>query len=180
MEVRNLETFIIGSNNPTKIRALKNALSSLQIEGNVLKENAPSGVKAQPIGDEETAKGAINRAKNALILNNGTIGIGLEGGVVMMNETIYLCNWGALVTKNGEEFSASGAKIPLPIEFKDQLLAGKELGDLMDQYCSKEGIRKKEGAIGIFTDGAMNRAAMFEHVVKLLLGQWQYVMKNKK
>ena len=60
MEVRILETFIIGSNNPAKIRALETALSSLQIEGNVSSVNAPSGVKEQPIGDEETAK--IGRA----------------------------------------------------------------------------------------------------------------------
>ena len=69
---------------------------------------------------------------------------------------LYICNWGALVTNNGEIFTATGAGIPLPKEIAEQLLAGAELGPVMDVYTNRKGIRHDEGAIGVFTNGLIN------------------------
>ena len=55
---------IIGSNNPAKVAAVKNAFHYQQTE--FLSLDIPSGVSEQPFSDEETIKGAINRAVGAL------------------------------------------------------------------------------------------------------------------
>lgn len=159
---------IIGSKNPTKIKAVQDIFYNEE----VISLDVPSNVSVQPFSDDETMEGAINRAKQCA--SDKAIGIGLEGGVMYVQDQLFLCNWGALVTPNKEVYTASGARIPLPDEIDVQLKAGFELGDLMDIYAKKKGVRHKEGAIGIFTNEKVSRHEMFAHVVKLLRGQWEY------
>ncbi|WP_100013297.1 DUF84 family protein [Lentibacillus sediminis] len=161
---------IIGSKNPTKI----NAVQEVFPEAEVTSLEVSSDVSPQPFSDEETRIGAINRAQKCAGSQQDTVGIGLEGGVMELDRVFYLCNWGALVAPDSKVFTASGAKIVLPEEFAAPLKNGVELGDLMDPYANKEGVRSKEGAIGIFTNGRISRQEMFSHVVSLLRGQWEY------
>lgn len=162
---------IIGSTNPTKIKAVQEVFPLHSVSS----KHVPSNVSPQPYSDEETRKGAINRALQCSKSNSeDTIGIGLEGGVMYMDNQLYLCNWGALVTQDSTVYTSSGARIILPEEFSEPLKNGMELGDIVDRYAKKEGVRKKEGAIGIFTDELISRQEMFAHVVKLLRGQWEY------
>lgn len=160
----------VGSQNPTKIDSVKQVFS----EDEVIGKDVESKVAAQPFSDEETLEGAINRARECASMNKGSLGIGLEGGVMEIDDDLYLCNWGALVDSKENVFTASGARIPLPDEIKEDLEKGKELGDVMDDYANKNDVSKNEGAIGIFTYGAIKREEMFTHVVKLLKGQWEY------
>ena len=68
-------------------------------------------------------------------------------------------------------FTAGGAQIPLPKEIAEELIAGKELGPVVDAYFKASGIRQKEGAIGMFTANAVNRDELFEHILQLLIGK---------
>lgn len=168
----------VGSKNPAKYEAVIQALDELEISYKWEGFDVDSGVSAQPISDQETIQGAIQRAKQALRKSGGDFAIGLEGGIVVGDSPqIMVCNWGALVDGTGKEFIAGGARIALPDYFKEAVLSGKELGDLMDEYCQSKDIRKHEGALGIFTNGAVTRLEMFKHVSKLLIGQWQYTQK---
>lgn len=161
---------VIGSKNPAKIKAVQSVFE----EEKVTSVNVKSAVSDQPFSDEETKRGAINRAKACANSAANTIGIGLEGGVMQMEDALYLCNWGALVTQDEEVFTASGARIILPKIIAEELTCGVELGDVMDEFTQQTGIRNKEGAIGIFTNQLMSRKGMFTHIVTLLKGQWEY------
>jgi inosine/xanthosine triphosphatase len=163
---------IIGTKNPAKINAVQTAFDGYQAE--FVTMNVASGVSEQPFSDEETINGAVNRALNALHEGEGDMGIGLEGGVQKHGNGLYLCNWGALAVKGKEPFVAGGARIPLPKEIANRLIAGEELGPVMDEYTHKENIRKQEGAVGVFSNGRVDRAEMFSHVMKLLIGQYEY------
>ncbi|WP_284036175.1 DUF84 family protein [Neobacillus sp. 114] len=168
---------IIGSKNPTKITAVKNSFQHMEAE--FISLDVHSGVSEQPFSDEETIKGAINRAKGALEQGNGDIGIGLEGGVHETNHGLLLCNWGALATLDMEPIVAGGARFLLPEEVAVRLRAGEELGPVMEDYAKKKNVSKQEGAVGVFTNGMVNRAEMFTHVMKLLVGQFTYQQKLK-
>lgn len=159
----------IGSLNPTKVGAVKSVFKEYSVDG----LNVPSNVSKQPMTDDETMQGAINRANNARIEGNSELGIGLEGGVIIENDRLFLCNWGALVDEN-QTILASGAKILLPREFIYDLQNGTELSVLMERYTNEKDIRSKEGAVGIFTNGRITRTQIFEHVCELLLGQYEY------
>ncbi|ASN04956.1 DUF84 family protein [Virgibacillus necropolis] len=161
---------IIGSMNKTKIEAVKEVFPTDQ----VLSYSAESSVSAQPFSDEETRTGAINRAKDCIAMNPDAVGIGLEGGVMDVDGQLFLCNWGAMIDLKQHVHTASGARILLPKEISEPLRDGIELGDVMDSYAKKQGVRHNEGAIGIFTNSLVSRKDMFLHVVTLLRGQWEY------
>ena len=163
----------VGSLNPAKVNAVRDIFSSYE----VLSMKAVSGVPEQPFSDEETIKGAISRAADCLEKSDADLAIGLEGGVSESSYGLFVCNWGALVTRDGEQFLAGGARILLPEEVADQLRNGHELGPVMDAFTRKKDIRKKEGAIGVFTNEHVTRAGMFKHIASMLAGQLEYARR---
>jgi inosine/xanthosine triphosphatase len=158
---------IVGSLNNVKVRAIKSCF----ISDDVIGMDAKSLVSAQPIGDEETMLGAINRAKEAK--KQGDIGIGLEGGVVNTPYGMFVISYGALVDSNDCLYIAGGTRVPLPLEVEEGLLKGLELGEVMDQYAKKANVKHDEGAVGILTNNRVKRQAIFEHIGQLLLGQME-------
>ncbi|WP_098439302.1 DUF84 family protein [Bacillus sp. es.034] len=173
----NLLKIAIGTTNPAKVQAIQKAFEEQYKEVQFQYLKTHSHVSEQPMTDQETIEGALNRAKNVLKATDSDAGIGLEGGVSESLYGMFVCNWGALVDRQGNEIIGGGARISLPNEISRELKAGKELGPLMDKYTQRTGIRKKEGAVGIFTNGLVTRETMFLHVVQLLVGQWQYRTK---
>lgn len=161
---------IVGSKNPTKVQAVYDIFKTDEIDS----YDVPSHVSSQPFSDEETMQGAINRATECLKIDENAIGIGLEGGLMKLENELYLCNWGALVTPDYCTYTAGGARIRLPKEISDHLHENIELGEIMDEYAKKKGVSKHEGAIGILTKNHMLRKEMFVHIVQLLRGQWKY------
>ncbi|WP_370621813.1 DUF84 family protein [Bacillus sp. JCM 19034] len=89
-----------------------------------------------------------------------------------------ICNWGVLIHEDGREWVAGGARILLPDTIAQELRSGKELGDVMAEYVGDTDIRSKQGAVGVFSHGLVNRKEMFSHIVKLLYGQYQYSEKH--
>ncbi|WP_349408196.1 DUF84 family protein [Pseudalkalibacillus sp. SCS-8] len=161
----------VGSKNPAKVQAVHTIVESLgwKVDG----IDVPSNVSEQPFSVVETRQGAKNRAR-ACVEKGYEVGIGLEGGVEESPEGLFLCNWGALVTETGQVYYASGAGILLPERISKEVRDGIELGDVMASFTDQTDIRKKDGAVGIFTAGYVTRSEMFSHIVKLLIGQYQY------
>lgn len=170
----------IGTKNQAKVQAVEIVCASYLETFNIFPLSVPSNVSAQPIGDEETLLGAMNRASLALNESQADLSFGLEGGVKELNGQLFVCNWGVLHTKDGQQFIAGGAQIPLPEEVAAAIRKGQELGPVMDAYTKQVGIRHKEGAVGVFTKGLINRGDMFEHIVKLLIGQYFYSNQAQK
>ncbi|WNB93105.1 DUF84 family protein [Bacillus sp. NEB1478] len=167
----------IGSKNPAKINAAHPFLEYFK-NAELVSYNAASLVSEQPFSDEETKLGAINRAQDCVV-QGAAIGLGFEGGVMEMEDGIYLSNWGAAADKEGNVFTAAGARILLPVPIADGLRKGIVLGELMSKWTNDPEIRKKDGAIGVFTSGMLSRKEMFLHISTMLLGQYM-LMKNDK
>lgn len=163
----------IGTKNSAKTSAVKR-LCDIHFQDAIISEyKAHSLVSEQPLSDEETLLGAKNRATHVLELSDVQLAIGLEGGVNEVNGQMYICNWGALALRDGTFFIAGGARIPLPEEVAKSIREGLELGPVMDAYTNRTGISHSEGAIGVFTNGLLNRQEMFEHILILLIGQYK-------
>jgi inosine/xanthosine triphosphatase len=157
---------VVGSQNPVKVNAIQVIFKTYEVTA----KDVPSGVSLQPFSDEETMQGAITRAFYAK--RYGEIGIGLEGGVCETPFGLQVINYGALVDESKRVYLAGGTRVPLPLEVSTKLKQGIELGDVMDQYSHKMGVRHDEGAVGIFTNNLVKRQEIFEHIAKLLLGQY--------
>ncbi|MFC4409750.1 DUF84 family protein [Chungangia koreensis] len=163
----------IGSKNKAKTEAVISVVQQF-IDAEFELRAVPSGVSDQPLSDKETRTGAINRALNAIKESGADAAFGLEGGVSEIDGELFVCNWGAMALANGEIYTAAGAQILLPEEVAAEVRNGRELGPVMDDYTNRKDIRSHDGAVGVFTNGLINRKTMFEHVILLVVGQYLY------
>lgn len=160
-------TLAVGTKNPAKVHAVKDVLIKEPIL--ISSIPSPSGVWDQPLSSEETRKGALNRAESARQAEDADLGIGLEGGVMRVEGIYYLCNWGVLVTRDGRIYPASGLSLPLPKTFNDSLESGIELSHIIGIQ-----IGKKDGAIGLLTNGRVTRKQMFAQLVESCYGMYKF------
>ncbi|RLG16926.1 inosine/xanthosine triphosphatase [Nanoarchaeota archaeon] len=152
---------IVGSGNPVKIKAVKDAFSKVFEDVEVVGKKVESGVSPQPIG-EETFEGARNRALRLKEKEKGDFFVGIEGGIINLFSKWFNFAAVCIVDKRGRMGYGASPLFPLPELVIKQLLEGKELGDVMDEIEGKKGVKYGEGAIGFFTRGAMNRKELME------------------
>lgn len=176
----------VGSHNPVKINAVVGAASETWPDVVVEGFDVPSGVAEQPIGDQETKNGAINRAKDTLLAGlakfetNGftfapdaVLGVGLEGGVFDDNEgQMWSTVWAVVVDKLGFMEFANGARFKVPDVVAKIIRAGGEMGPAISEVVGEAEIRKKQGMIGITTKGFVDRTEEYQGIAKLALGLW--------
>ncbi|WP_206830456.1 DUF84 family protein [Alicyclobacillus fructus] len=151
----------LGSRNRAKRLAVERALSAFGISYDIESVEVPSGVRAQPLSDLETRQGAIERARRARLHTGAHLGIGLEGGVEETEHGMLLVNWAAVTHGDGEIAIGGGLRMMLPDEIAEGIRAGRELGDVMDAWAGRTGLRHGDGAIGVLTGGRITRADMF-------------------
>ncbi len=163
----------VGSTNPVKLAAARSVLRLLYDNAiEVLAVPVDSGVPAQPWGDAETRRGAINRALAAQATTAATWGLGLEGGVLEISEgaqgiSLFTSAWCAVINEQGVLGIAGGANLLLPPSVSQALRDGRELGVAIDELIGQEGTHQRGGAIGALTLGRSSRQVAFEHVLTL-------------
>lgn len=157
---------MVGSTNPVKVKAAENVFRQWRLHAEIVGIDVPSGVSEQPMSDDETIRGAVNRAKEVLASNpEAEYGVGIEGGVTETPYGLYLCNWGAVAQRDGLIGVGGGARFLLPDSVKERIYRGEELGLVIDDLMKKQGTSRKEGAVGFFSRGILNRREMLEQVV---------------
>jgi len=161
----------VGSTNPVKIRAVKEALwerfDELVVEG----VEVESGVSDQPMSDDETKKGAIERAKRALEKKRADFGVGLEGGVFKEDGELWNTVWCVALDKEGRRVVVNGEKFVLPKKLAEEILGGGEMGLVMNKLTGRENVKHQEGMLGVVTDGLVPRIEAYKHLVRLAVGQ---------
>jgi inosine/xanthosine triphosphatase len=125
-----------------------------------------------PMNDSESIAGARGRAKTALAATDADLALGLEGGVHEIDQVLYLTGWVVTVDRHGRESLASAARVPLPPSVAQAVLAGQELGPIMDRLTGRHKTNHAEGAIGILTHRLMTRQRSFEAGIAYALTPW--------
>jgi inosine/xanthosine triphosphatase len=162
----------IGSTNPAKVAAVRQALATLAPGCDAVAIAVPSGVGHQPFGDTATRAGAFERARTALVASGADIAFGLEGGVALEGERVWLLSWVAAIDRAGRVGYASGLRMLLPPAFAAGLRAGEELGVLVDRLFGVTDSKTASGAIGLLTDGSVSRTDAFADLVAMSLAPW--------
>ena len=160
----------VGSQNPVKIAAVRRTLLPIWPEVDIVSISVPSGVSDMPMTDEETLAGAKNRAMAAREALDAEIGIGLEGGVHPEPFGLVLHGWVVMVHKDGRTGFGGGGRLPLPEPIAQRILAGQELGDIMDELLNDHNTKQKGGAVGALTKGLVLREETFALAVAYALG----------
>ncbi|EHK2864755.1 inosine/xanthosine triphosphatase [Vibrio parahaemolyticus] len=158
---------VIASLNPAKINAVKSAFQSAfpQQAFEFVGISVPSEVADQPMTNEETHRGALNRVKNTKVeMPTADFYVGLEAGI----EGNVTFAWMVIEsdTHRGESRSAS---LMLPPEILAQLADANELGDVMDKVFGTENIKQKGGAISLLTQNQLTRSSVYHQALILAL-----------
>lgn len=157
----------VGSANPAKLEAVHRAMARLAPGCVVEGVSVPSGVGAQPFGDEQTRRGALQRARTAIAVSGADVGFGLEGGVILERGRPWLVSWVAAIDRAGVLGEASGLRMPLPRSATERLRRGDELGDVIDALFDRHLSKQQAGAIGLLTEGFVSRADAFADLVAM-------------
>ncbi len=170
---------IVGSTNPVKLNAIKNAATGLSELWDVTGVEVASGVSEQPFSDSETKLGASNRAIAAQrygasqFPGEDVLGVGLEGGVTEGEDgQLWSTVWVAVADQAGEIWTANGARMPVPEVIASLLRQGKEMGPVVAQLTGQANVKQKQGMFGIITQGYVDRTDAYSAIAKLALGIW--------
>lgn len=151
----------VGSKNPVKLAAVRSALEIAQVAAHVIGVDVASGVREQPIGYEETLRGALTRARNALQVGQAQWGVGLEAGVAFDEVGGWLFSVTAIVTGEGRTSHVQSGHLLLPPAVAARVRNGEELGPVMDELTGVANSKQKLGAVGFLTNGIVRREDSF-------------------
>jgi inosine/xanthosine triphosphatase len=151
----------VGSTNPVKVTAVRQTISRIWPEAEIVPIAVPSGVSDMPMSDEETLLGAKNRALAARDALDADFGVGLEGGVQLEPFGWVLHGWVVVVARDGRSGIGGGGRLLLPAHIAQKVLAGTELGDVMDEVLNDHNTKQKGGAVGALTNGLVLRGETF-------------------
>lgn len=152
----------VGSTNPIKIEAVRSMVQRVWPKADVIGVSVPSGVREMPMSDTETIEGAKNRAVAAREQTKADLGFGLEGGIQHDPMVGWvLQGWVVVVDGNGRTGIGGNGRLPLPPVLINRILAGEELGPILDDILNEKNVRQKGGAIGLLTAGLVMRQEAF-------------------
>ena len=162
----------IGSINPVKVAAVRQVAARVWPEAEIYQMAVESGISSMPMSSAETLFGAENRARSALLRSGADLGIGLEGGVNQESGRLMLMGWVVILDKNGRKGVGGTARLPLPESIASRVLAGEDLGHIMDDVLNDHNVKQKGGAVGALTSGLVLRKEAFAMAVAYALSPY--------
>ncbi|MBI2546639.1 inosine/xanthosine triphosphatase [Candidatus Woesearchaeota archaeon] len=163
---------IVGSTNPNKVRAVKDAFSKY-FEASVQGTEVDSGVSKQPLSMKEIVQGAKNRAMKAYS-KEFDYSVGLEAGLFVFPEakTHYLDVTCCAIFDGKDFFIGLGPAFEYPDKILQKILTeGKEASDAADEAFGSTNIKHKEGIVGMVTKGRVKRNEFVEASVMMALSR---------
>ena len=162
---------LVASTNPVKLQACQQAFENVFPLENpeVSGVEVQSGVSDQPLGVEETRKGAENRVQVLLQSHvKSDFYVGIEGGITQTEERIYAFAW--MVVSDGKKMAdACTAHFQLPDKVTRLINQGLELGDANDQVFGEKNSKQKGGAVGLLTGGSITRTTLYVPAIEMAL-----------
>lgn len=166
-----MKKIVVASKNPVKIQSALDGFKEMFPNETFEAEgiSVPSGVSDQPIGDEETFTGALNRAKGAQkAIINADYWVGIEGGNIAENGEMEVMAWIIVLSKD-KMGKARTAGFFLPPQIVKLVDEGYELGDADDIVFGVSNSKQTGGSSGLLTDNIMTRLRFYVPAVILAL-----------
>ena len=159
---------VVSSTNPVKLRAVETGVRDAFPDSDVTIASVAvdSGVSDQPSSDTETRIGAENRARAARDAEpDADYWFGVEGGVEDSPQGMLTFAWIVVVDRAGRVGRARSAAFVLPEAVAGKVRAGMELGHADDEVFGRTDSKRRDGAIGLLTGGALDRAGLYAPAV---------------
>ena len=166
-----MKRIIIASKNPVKVEAARRGFGRLFPDERFEIEmvDVASGVADQPMSDEATREGAINRARNgSMQIPDADYWVGIEGGCDYLDEDLVSFAWICVFSKDGCGYARTTI-FQLPREVQTLVEGGLELGDADDRVFGQKNSKQDAGAVGLLTGNVVTRTSLYEQAVILAL-----------
>jgi inosine/xanthosine triphosphatase len=164
---------IVASTNPVKVNATRVGFEqafpdALLIVSGV---SVPSGVSDQPMTDDETHTGALNRAHRALESTpTADYAVGVEGGcAIVVDGKMQVFAWIVIRHRDGLQGEAKTGTFYLPQEVATLVQGGTELGHADDIVFGRNNSKQENGSVGLLTGNLITRETYYTHAVLLAL-----------
>lgn len=129
---KRMQNIFLGTTSQAKLDIVRSFFAE---NYNVIPVNVDSGVTDQPLDENITIQGAITRAKQAVSPDQiYEFSIGLEAGLVKVNNLYYLVCVVAIVDRSNNIYLGISSKLPLPKEVSDKVAGGKQFGEVIREF----------------------------------------------
>lgn len=166
---------IVGSTNPVKVDAVKEVFSKhFKKDLTVFGLKTYSRVRPQPLTDRETFKGALMRAKSAIMrVEQADFGVGIEGGLHQNTYGWFERQMVVVVDKRGEIGIGASGGLVLPDKIiKPVVEQGKELAHVVDELFGTKNIGQDIGMFGLLTKKNVTRKDSLIHGISFALARF--------
>ncbi|OAJ33508.1 inosine/xanthosine triphosphatase [Piscirickettsia salmonis] len=162
---------VVGSQNPVKVSAAREVIVRYYPKARVFCQGvaAPSQVADQPMSEQDTRMGALNRVAFCKEYAAGAdFYMAMEGGADCFE---YGAATFAYVVIDHQEYQSIGrsANLPLSKVIYQALIDGEELGQVMDRLFHTQNIKHKGGAIALLTNGHASRKSCYIEALTLAM-----------
>jgi len=160
----------VGSTNKVKVDAVRNIFTQAYGLVEVVSVEPDKTVPNQPVEDN-TVRGAIQRAQSAMSKTRADYAVGIEAGlffnqVLKRHLDIQYC---AIIDSSGKMTVGHGPGFEYPPEVVKAVLEGGTVGDTMSRLTEIEKIGHKMGSVGYLSDGMIDRTSLTEIAVLMAL-----------
>jgi len=166
-----MKTIVVTSQNPVKEEAVMHGFRRIFPEEafTVACVSVSSGVSDQPMSDQDTRLGALNRTRQGKqALPGADFWVGVEGGCDWIEGQMVAFAW-VVICSQSRQGSARTALFQLPPAVQSLIETGLELGDADDQVFGRQNSKQKSGAVGLLTGDVVTRTNLYEQAVILAL-----------
>jgi len=165
-------TVAVGSRNPNKVMAVEIAFRLMGFRANVIAVEPPKDLPPEPMGFDEILNGALTRANYALVSTpNAEFGVGIEAGIIKLGKiNAYLdVTMAVIADRYGETTVGLSPAFMVPRKFAEEVLRGRELNDVAEQYYGVVNIGRRYGLIGAVTRHFIERLDLNTEAVYMAL-----------
>lgn len=162
---------VIASKNPVKIQAVKNGFEKMfpKQKFEFIGLSVSSNVADQPLSNDETFRGAKNRAYNASSEQKGAdFYVGIEGGIEHRENEMEVFAW-VFIKSADKQGKARTGTFFLPKQVIELIKGGKELGEADDIVFERNNSKQENGAVGILTRDIIDRTKYYTEAVILAM-----------
>ena len=157
--------FIVTSDNPAKINAVKSSLLKFHNKDDFIVSSFPaeSSVSSLPKSDDESICGCKNRIdfvlNNSKYLKDISYVVGVEGGLDIRSEGMFISTWIVIFDLNSKKYSyGCSPKIMLPPFSYNSISKGEHLTQALRCIADCDDFKRKNGAFGILTKDLITRS----------------------
>ena len=157
---------VVGSQNPVKVNASKQAFSLFFEDVQVVPVTVESKVKAFPTSQAETMEGAMNRAHAAAAaVPDAEFAVRIEAGIVPIELRQFVQAY-AVVLREGQVGVGASAALELPPGVFGLIDPTTDASkDVVDAVFGRKNVFENEGAFGVLTNGRLTRTAIMRDAV---------------